>query len=105
MGLPFRAGQSSSSQCTASAWLPKVCTARLRILSSTDLVCGPVFCTDKKVGTAKRKASWFSVIKDGVAVGITVARYPPHRSVRAAFPHTAPTLDEWRQSGHSDMDA
>ena len=40
-----------------------------------------------------------------VAVGIAVARYPPHRSVRADFPHTAPTLDEWRQSEHSDMDA
>ena len=40
-----------------------------------------------------------------VAVGIAVARYPPHRSVRAAFPHTAPTSDEWRQSEHSDTDA
>ena len=49
--------------------------------------------------------SSFRDIEAKVAVGITVARYPPHRSVRAAFPHTAPTLDEWRQSGHSDMDA
>src|ERR1019366_7825380 len=43
--------------------------------------------------------------KKRVAVGIAVARSPPHRSVRADFPHTAPTLDEWRQSGHSDTDA
>jgi hypothetical protein len=27
----------------------------------------------------------------GVAVGIRIAPYPPHRSVRADFPHTAPT--------------
>src|ERR1017187_2122909 len=29
----------------------------------------------------------------------------PHRSVRADFPHTAPTLDEWRQSEPSNTDA
>jgi hypothetical protein len=40
-----------------------------------------------------------------VAAGIAVAHYPPLRSVRAVFPHTAPTLDEWRQSAHSDTDA
>ena len=33
-----------------------------------------------------------------VAVGMPVARHPPHRSVRADFPHTAPTSDEWRHS-------
>ena len=33
-----------------------------------------------------------------VAVGISVARYPPHRSPRAALPHEALILDEWRQS-------
>ena len=27
-----------------------------------------------------------------VAVGTLIAERPPHRSVRAAFPHTAPTL-------------
>ena len=32
--------------------------------------------------------------KLGVAVGIAVARYPPHRSVRADFPHPAPTSDD-----------
>ena len=33
-----------------------------------------------------------------VAVGISVARYPPHRSPRAALPHEALILDEWHQS-------
>lgn len=33
-----------------------------------------------------------------IAVGTPVARRPPHRSVRAELPHTAPTLGEWRRS-------
>ena len=33
-----------------------------------------------------------------VAVGTLVAQSPPHRSVRADFPHTALILDVWRQS-------
>src|SRR5450759_588483 len=32
--------------------------------------------------------------KGDVAVGTTIAGRPPHRSVRAELPHTAPTLDE-----------
>jgi transposase len=32
-----------------------------------------------------------------VAVGTRVAPSPPHRSVLAAFPHTAPTLGDWRR--------
>ena len=28
----------------------------------------------------------------GIAVGTLIAERPPHRSVRAGFPHTAPTL-------------
>src|SRR5690242_11347420 len=40
-----------------------------------------------------------------VAVGTPVAQRPPHRSVRAELLHTAPTLDEWRRSAHSDADA
>src|SRR5450755_873266 len=31
-----------------------------------------------------------------LAVGISVARYPPHRSPRAELPHEAPILDVWR---------
>jgi hypothetical protein len=34
-----------------------------------------------------------------VAVGMPVTQHPPHRSPRAAFPHGAPILDGWRQSG------
>jgi hypothetical protein len=29
----------------------------------------------------------------GVAVGMTITDHPPHRSVRAELPHTAPPLD------------
>src|SRR6266481_956851 len=32
-----------------------------------------------------------------IAVGTTIANRPPHRTVRAALPHTAPTLDDWRE--------
>jgi hypothetical protein len=42
---------------------------------------------------------------DFVAVGTAVIPPPPHRSVRAELLHTAPTLDEWRQSARSDEDA
>ncbi len=33
------------------------------------------------------------------------ARRRPHRSVRAGLPHTAPTLDAWRQNERMDKDA
>ena len=33
-----------------------------------------------------------------VAVGTSIAARPPHRSVRAALPHTALALDAWRQT-------
>src|SRR5438445_6595530 len=39
---------------------------------------------EKDVGTARESA---------VAVGTRVTSRPPHRSVRAAFPHTAPTSE------------
>ena len=40
----------------------------------------------------------FTKPKITVAVGTLVAQSPPHRSVRADFPHTALILDTWRQS-------
>jgi hypothetical protein len=40
-----------------------------------------------------------------VAVGTSVARRPPHRSVRAGLLHTALTLDAWRQTAGSDVSA
>src|SRR5215470_5685795 len=39
-----------------------------------------------------------------VAVGMPVAQHPPHRSPRAALPHEALILDEWRQSELGDTD-
>jgi hypothetical protein len=35
----------------------------------------------------------YKLARTAVAVGTTIAGRPPHRSVRAALPHTAPTLD------------
>lgn len=40
-----------------------------------------------------------------VAVGTTVARRPPHGTVRAVLLHTALTSDAWRQSAHWDVGA
>src|SRR5437867_2871816 len=39
-----------------------------------------------------------------VPVGMLLTKHPPDRTVRAAFPHTAPTLDVWRQSDGVDKD-
>jgi len=46
-----------------------------------------------------------NAIAPTVAVGMPVAQHPPHRSVRAEFPHTAPISDEWRRNERQDMDA
>ncbi len=37
-----------------------------------------------------------------VTVGMLVTQHPPHRSVHAVLPHTAPTSSIWRQSKLSD---
>jgi hypothetical protein len=39
------------------------------------------------------------------AVGTALTGGPPHRSVRAVLPHTAPTLGVWRESEHGGGDA
>src|SRR5579863_175629 len=39
-----------------------------------------------------------------VAVWMPVTQHPPHRSPRAALPHEALILDEWRQSELGDTD-
>src|ERR1035437_5432566 len=44
-------------------------------------------------------------VSSTVAVGTTIAGRPPHRSVRAELPHTAPTLDVLRQNVCRDKDA
>src|SRR5579872_3105727 len=36
-----------------------------------------------------------------LAVGIPVARYPPHRSPRADFPHEALIADDWRRGANA----
>ena len=41
------------------------------------------------------------VARSRVAVGTTLAGGPPHRSVRAALPHTAPTSGQWRRGDRS----
>jgi hypothetical protein len=46
-------------------------------------------------GNSERDASAKTVIARSeatIAVGTLIAERPPHRTVRAAFPHTAPTL-------------
>ena len=40
-----------------------------------------------------------------VAVGTPISRSPPHRSVRAELPHTAPTSSIWRRSVFQDGNA
>ncbi len=49
----------------------------------------------KRIDYPVRLAGFVSSVM--VAVETPVARRPPHRSVRAVFPHTAPTSDVWRQ--------
>jgi hypothetical protein len=39
-----------------------------------------------------------STFLDLVAVGMPIARHPPHRPVLALLAHTVPTLDVWRRS-------
>jgi hypothetical protein len=40
-----------------------------------------------------------------IAVGMPVTRHPPRRSVRADFPHTAPTLGVWRRIAYQGTGA
>ena len=46
-----------------------------------------------------------STFLDLVAVGMPIARHPPHRPVLALLAHTVPTLDAWRRSAHLGTDA
>src|SRR4051795_11032019 len=39
-----------------------------------------------------------------IAVGTLIAERPPHRAVRAAFPHTAPTSGVWRRTASPAKD-
>ena len=37
-------------------------------------------------------------LRSGIAVGIRITGYPPHRSRRAQLAHRAPTLGVWRRT-------
>ena len=52
-----------------------------------------------------RRDWYFQEVPLPVAVGTAIAGRPPHRSVRAELPHTALTLDGWRQNERRDRDA
>ena len=43
--------------------------------------------------------NFFALLSSQDAVGTPVAGRPPHRSVLAELPHTAPTSSTWRQNG------
>ena len=43
---------------------------------------------------------YFSGTKMSVAVGMAVTYHPPHRSVRAELPHTAPALGFDAEAGY-----
>jgi len=53
---------------------------------------------ESAIGAGLANASWsLDFVHDQgmpIAVGTRIATRPPHRTVRAAFPHTAPTLDD-----------
>ena len=42
----------------------------------------------------ERTSGFFVIASAAIAVGTLIAERPPHRTVRAAFPHTAPTSSE-----------
>src|SRR4051812_45284525 len=44
------------------------------------------------------------VVRYLIAVGTLIAERPPHRTVRAAFPHTAPTSGVWRRTASPAKD-
>ena len=46
----------------------------------------------RQTGRSPSNHEYVSIVL--VAVGTIIADRPPHRSVRAGLPHTAPTLDE-----------
>src|ERR1035438_4236395 len=56
-------------------------------------------------GTRFKLRSSLRLQKNAVAVGTTIADRPPHRSVRAELPHTAPTSDVLRQTVRRGKDA
>ena len=58
----------------------------------------------RRVDVVSEKGLYW-LLKKRVAVGTPVTRRPPHRSVRAELPHTAPTSGGWRGTASKDKDA
>src|SRR5256885_1217835 len=79
--------------------IPPVLSALSRVVDALATCGGPAFVTTSfRHSHSERRAcvrtTHPSVENRGsVAVGTTVSHRPPHRSVRAALPHTAPTSD------------
>jgi hypothetical protein len=46
------------------------------------------------IASAAGRANARPMTGSAIAVGTLIAERPPHRTVQAAFPHTAPTLGE-----------
>ena len=60
--------------------------------------------TDIPTATVAELDDAYIAKMEDVAVGMPVARHPPHRSPRAALPHEALISDEWRRSDLGDRD-
>ena len=87
-----------SARISAGFWIPSSpsCRRTKRFAHSDDV--DQPFRRDVDHRRSVVKISGISGAGDfRVAVGTIIADRPPHRSVRAALPHTAPTLDIWRR--------
>src|SRR5262249_28717534 len=83
---------------TGSSWVPPSITARYFSSCPSDSISRWTPCPPKYY------KQWLQVrlgciqLSPLVAVGIPIARYPPHRAVLARLTHTVLTSDTWRQS-------
>jgi len=68
-------------------------------------VASPPDCTKEKRWSAVNCRDAFRAKTVAVAVGMPVARHPPHKTARAYFTHAASTLDNWRRSVRAGGDA
>ena len=67
------------------------------------LVTNENFCARLLITHLNKKQKKRADLCYQVAVGISIARHPPHRPVRALLTHTVLTLDIWRRSAQWDM--
>jgi hypothetical protein len=97
IGLP-RVGIESASCFVPRTRLFAPCFSRLQAF----LLCS-CFVTSARTEYASRLIQVIDGVRtltplDPVAVGMPIARHPPHRPVLALLAHTVPTLDAWRRS-------